>query len=286
MAREDAETELTALVLGRKLLVVLDNCEHVTASAAAVAAPDRGRRPARACSRRAASRSGSPEEHVLALEPLGLPDGDDLDAVRAAEATRLFAERAAAVRTGFELGDDNAADVARLCRRLDGLPLAVELAAARARSLSPREIADRLDERFVLLARRKSQVADRHRSLRAAVDWSYELLTEPEQRLFARLGVFSASVGVAEVEAVCACGDVLDVLDQLVDRSLVTAREVGGATRYGMLETLREYARERLAERGEVRRDARPPRRLLRGGRRQPAARGAARLGHDQHRAA
>ena len=246
---EEAESGLPALVAGRQLLVVLDNCEHVIAGAAAVASHIAASPDARVL---ATSREslGLPEEHVLALEPLALPDGDSTDAVREAAATRLFAERAAAVRTGFELRDDNAADVARLCRRLDGLPLAVELAAARARSLSPREIADRLDERFVLLAHRKSRAADRHRSMRAAVDWSYGLLTPSEQRLFARLGVFSTSVGVVDVEAVC-CGEsggVLDVLDQLVDRSLVTAREVGGTTRYGMLETLRAYARERLAE--------------------------------------
>jgi len=249
VGREDAEADLTALVLGRRMLVVLDNCEHVIASAAAVASQIAASPGARVL---ATSREslGLAEEHVLALEPLALPDGDGVDAVRGADATRLFAERAAAVRTGFELHDDNAADVARLCRRLDGLPLAVELAAARARSLSPREIADRLDERFVLLAHRKSRAADRHRSLRAAVDWSYELLSEAEQRLFARLGVFSASVAAADVEAVCSesPGQVLEVLDQLVDRSLVTARDVGGATRYGMLETLRDYARERLAE--------------------------------------
>jgi predicted ATPase len=180
-------------------------------------------------------------EHVFALAPLG-----------AADAVRLFAERAAAVRTGFALGPDNADDVARLCRRLDGLPLAVELAAARARSLSPREIADRLDERFGLLARRKTRAPDRHASLRAAVEWSYELLDAGERELFDRLGVFAAGVAVVDVEAVCGGADALDLLDALVDRSLVTAREVAGTTRYGMLETLRAYARERLAERGEL----------------------------------
>jgi predicted ATPase len=236
----DAESALTALVAGRSVLVVLDNCEHVVASAAAVAV----RIAAGGARVLATSREslGVRDEHVLAVEPLGPGD-----------AASLFAQRAAAVRPGFALGDDNVADVERLCRRLDGLPLAIELAAARARSLSAREIADRLDERFALLARRKSATADRHRSLRAAVDWSYDLLDGDEQMLFARLGVFSTTVTLAEVEAVCGGGaPVLDLLDALVDRSLVTVREVDGQTRYGMLETLRAYARERLAERGEV----------------------------------
>jgi predicted ATPase len=245
VAVEDAEAELPALTAGRGLVLVLDNCEHVTAGAAAAVA----------------AIVASPGAHVLATsrESLGLAEEQvfALAPLPEADAVRLFAERAAAVRSGFAIGPGNADDVVRLCRRLDGLPLAVELAAARSRSLSPREIADRLDERFGLLARRKSRAPDRHRSLRAAIDWSYELLDEPERVLLARLGVFSTPVPLGEVELVCG-GDpldpatVLDVLDRLVDRSLVTAREAGGATRYGMLESLREYARERLAERGEV----------------------------------
>jgi predicted ATPase len=236
----DAEAELPSLVGGRELLIVLDNCEHVTPGAAAAAAALVASAGARVL---ATSREslGLGAEHVFALAPL-----------EQADAVRLFAERAAAVRTDFALGPENADDVARLCRRLDGLPLAVELAAARARSLSPREIADRLDERFGLLARRKTRAPDRHASLRAAVDWSYGMLDAPERELFDRLGVFAAGVPAADVEAVCGCADVLDLLDALVDRSLVTAREAAGTTRYGMLETLRAYARERLAERGEL----------------------------------
>ena len=238
VAVEDALRELPELVAGRRLVVVLDNCEHVRAGAAAAAAA----RVAPAVPVLATSREslGVAGEHVFTLAPLEQSD-----------AVRLFAERAAAVRTGFALTDDNAADVARLCRRVDGLPLAVELAAARARSLSPREIADRLDERFALLAAPK-RTPDRHRSLRAAIDWSYELLCESEQVLFARLGVFSTPVTLGEIEYVCGGGDVLDRLDALVDRSLVTVREAAGGTRYGMLESLRAYARERLAARGEV----------------------------------
>jgi predicted ATPase len=238
VAIEEAERELPGLVAGRRLVVVLDNCEHVRAGAAAAAAaliaPDVH---VLATSRESLGVTG---EHVFTLSPL-----------EEGAAVRLFAERAAAVRTGFSLSDENAGDVARLCRRVDGLPLAVELAAARARSLSPREIADRLDERFALLAAPK-RAPDRHRSLRAAIDWSYELLNGDEQELFARLGVFSTPVTFGEIEQVCGGDDVLDRLDALVDRSLVTVHEAPDGTRYGMLESLRAYARERLAERGEV----------------------------------
>ena len=253
MPSDDIADDLPGLVAGRRLLVVLDNCEHVAADVAAVVTLIAvGGVRVLATSRESL---GLPAEHVFALEPLSLPIDDTLAAVRDSDAARLFGERAGAVRTGFALHEDNAADVARLCRRLDGLPLALELAAAWARSLSPREIADRLDERLMLLARRKSHAAHRHRSLRATVDSSYELLTEPERMLFERLGVFSSGVTAGEVEAVCS-GDpiaedqVLDLLDQLVDRSLITARERGATTRHGMLETLRAYARARLAERG------------------------------------
>jgi predicted ATPase len=238
VAVEDAERELPDLVAGRRLVIVLDNCEHVragaAAAAAALAAPEVR---VLATSRESLGVAG---EHVFTLAPLA--EGD---------AVQLFAARAAAVRTGFELTGDNAGDVARLCRRLDGLPLAVELAAARARSLSPREIADRLDERFALLAAPK-RAPDRHRSLRAAIDWSYELLCEAEQVLFARLGVFATPVTLDEIEQVCGGSEVLDQVDALVDRSLVTVHEAVDGTRYGMLESLRAYARERLAERGEV----------------------------------
>jgi predicted ATPase len=253
MPSEDIADDLPGLVAGRELLVVLDNCEHVAADVAAVVTRIAvGDVRVLVTSRESL---GLPAEHVFALEPLGLPTDDSLAAVRAADAARLFGERAGAVRTGFALHEGNAADVARLCRRLDGLPLALELAAAWARSLSPREIADRLDERLLLLARRKSHAAHRHQSLRATVDSSYELLTVPERTLFERLGVFSSAVTAGEVEAICS-GDpitedhALDLLDQLVDRSMITVRERRATTRYGMLETLRAYARTRLAERG------------------------------------
>src|SRR5262245_19197704 len=153
VALGEVEAELPTLVGGRELLIVLDNCEHVTPRAAAAAAALVASAGARVL---ATSREslGVADEHVLALAPLG-----------EADAVRLFADRAVAVRGDFALGPDNSDDVVRLCRRLDGLPLAVELAAARSRSLSPREIADRLDERFGLLARRKGPAPERHASL-------------------------------------------------------------------------------------------------------------------------
>ncbi|MEX2196763.1 MAG: AAA family ATPase [Thermoleophilaceae bacterium] len=255
VTREDAAERLAELLADRELLLVLDNCEHVTEAAAEIAAL-----AASAAARvLATSREtlGAPGEHVLLLEPLGLPGDDTLRGVTGSHAARLFAARAAAVRDGFRLDDHNAADVARLCRGVDGLPLALELAAARSRSMSPGEIADRLEERFSLLTRRKGTADRRHASLRAAVDWSYGLLSEGERLLFDRMGVFSSGAGAVAVEEICGAapigdGEVLDLLDALVDRSLVTTRDAPGRTLYGMLETLRGYARERLSERGEL----------------------------------
>ena len=172
------------------------------------------------------------------------------------DAVRLFVERAAAADPGFALDAANAPVVAELCRRLDGLPLAIELAAARVRALPAAEIAARLDDRFRLLAGGGRALDPRQQTLRATVDWSWELLEEPDRRLLRRLSVFSGGWTVAAAEAVCGGdgldpGEVLEGLFRLVDRSLVVA--VGGEpARFRMLETLRAYGAERLAEAGEA----------------------------------
>jgi len=196
---------------------------------------------------------------VWRVPPLAVPAAaHDLSAGELAqhEAIRLFADRAAAVRPGFTLDADNSAAVVRLCRTLDGMPLAIELAAARVGALSVEQIAARLRDRFQLLASGDRTAPPRQQTLRAAVDWSYELLTEPEQVLLRRVAVFSGW-NLEMAEQVCA-GDaipadqVLDLLAALIDKSLVTFdAEVDGNARYRLLDTIREYAADRLAASGE-----------------------------------
>jgi predicted ATPase/DNA-binding CsgD family transcriptional regulator/Tfp pilus assembly protein PilF len=243
----------------RRLLLILDTCEHlVDASAALVQQLLAGCRWLRvvATSREPLRVRG---ETVWRVPPLELPV--TLDQVPAGElaeheAVRLFADRAAAVRPGFTLGQDNAQAVARLCRMLDGIPLAIELAAARIRALSVEQVATRLRDRFGLLASGDRTAPVRQQTLRAAVDWSFELLTEPEQALLRRLSVFSGW-NLEMAEQVCAdeqipADDVLDLLAALIDKSLVSLDgELAGAVRYRLLDTIGEYAATRLAASGE-----------------------------------
>src|SRR5262249_11080144 len=158
------------------------------------------------------------------------------------DAVRLLVERAEAAAPEFHLDAAGAEPAARLCRALDGQPLAIELAAARLRSLTLQQVADRLDDRFALLKTGTRVPPPRHQTLRAVVDWSWDLLGEDERRLLRRLGVFAGAPSLATVEAVCGGEDVVDVLAALVDRSLVVAEQSGGETRYRLLETVRAYA--------------------------------------------
>jgi len=190
---------------------------------------------------------------------LGLPtQGTDLlpDEAAAADAVRLFEERAAQARPGFALTVGNAAAVVEICRQLDGIPLAIELAAARARALTPSEIADRLDERFTLLTGGPRAALPRHRTLRALTDWSWDLLSQPEQQLCRSLSVFAGGFTLAAAVAVFGGGppgneDVLALVTALVEKSLLVAEPRGATTRFGMLETIRQYALERLTAAGE-----------------------------------
>jgi hypothetical protein len=170
---------------------------------------------------------------------------------------RLFVQRAAEAKSGFTLSDANASAVARLVRRLDGIPLAIELAAARVRSLTPAELAERLDERFSLLAGGRRTAVERHQTLRRAIDWSYDLLSESEKRTLERPAVFATDFPLSAAEAVITgdeieSSNVVDLLGHLVDKSLVLADDRGGVTRYRLLETIRQYAQERLEEAGEA----------------------------------
>ena len=243
-------------------LLVLDNCEHLVeacarlAEALLVGCP---RLRIMATSREAL---GSGGERTWLVPPLALPQAGKpvTRAVAAAsEAIRLFVERTQAVRPSFELRDDNAVAIAHICQRLDGLPLAIELAAARARVLDPQQIATRLDDVFGLLSAGSRTAVPRHRTLRSTIEWSHSLLTEPERILLRRLAVFAGGFTLDAAEAVAggaggaiAAVDVLDLLSGLVDKSLVALETEALEARYRMLETMRQFARERLDEAGEA----------------------------------
>ncbi|MEV3990905.1 BTAD domain-containing putative transcriptional regulator [Streptomyces sp. NPDC049837] len=228
----------------RRMLILLDNCEHVVAAAAALAERLLGECPGLTVLATSREPLGVPGETVRPVDPLPDP-----------MALRLLAERGSAARPGFDVADDPDA-CAEICRRLDGLPLAIELAAARLRMLTPRQIADRLDDRFRLLTTGSRTVLPRQQTLRAVVDWSWDLLDEPERAVLRQLSVFSGGCGLDAAEAVCGgpdAPDTLDLLGSLVDKSLVVAEPApgGGDMRYRLLETVAEYAAERLDQAGD-----------------------------------
>jgi predicted ATPase/DNA-binding XRE family transcriptional regulator len=243
--------EVVAAIGRRKLVLVLDNCEHLMTACAQLAsellAACRGLRVL-ATSRQPLGVAG---ELIWSVPALGWR-GPDTGAVR------LFLDRARAVAPWFALTEANTAAVAEVCRHLDGIPLAIELAAARVRALGVDELLARLDQRFRLLSDRTQTATPRHQTLQAALDWSYGLLTPSEQALFRRLSVFVGGWTLEAVEAIGAddalgSTEVLDVLTQLVDQSLVQIEPPhdGDGLRYRLLETVRQYAHERLAEGGE-----------------------------------
>jgi predicted ATPase/DNA-binding SARP family transcriptional activator len=243
--REDGAVRLEDALRPRRLLLLLDNCEHVIDSAADVV-------------RRILA--AAPGLRVLATsqEPLGLA-GEAVWTVpplQPADAERLFAERAAAAAPGFVVTEENAEAVATICRRLDRIPLALELAATRVRALGVHELSARLDDRFRLLAGGRRGVPPRQRTLRAMIDWSWELLGEDERRVLRRLAVFADGCTLGAAEQVCGADqDVLDPLIRLVDRSLVSVIAAGGitaGTRYRLPESVAAYALERLSEAGEA----------------------------------
>jgi predicted ATPase/class 3 adenylate cyclase len=248
------EESVVAYLRDQELLLVLDNCEHlllaVTDLVVAIEAACGGVRVL-ATSREGLNIAG---EQILVVPPLGLPDDASSDTAGECDAVRLFAERARAVKSGFTVDDTNRADVVAVCTRLDGVPLGIELAAAPIGAMSPSEIAGHLDLRF--LTRGGRVASERHQTLRAAIDWSYDLLSEREQRLLARLAVFSGGCTLEAAEAVCAGDpidgdDVYELLANLVARSLIVADD-GPETRYRLLQTIREYGGERLTEAGEI----------------------------------
>ncbi len=252
-------------IADRPLLLVLDNCEHLVDDAARVVEG-----LLRGCPRlRVLATSRQPlrvtGEVVWRIAPLALPEGvgDDPREVAASEAVRLFLARARRVAPRFRVGRANAAAVALLCRRLDGIPLAIELAAARIETMPLEEVLARLQDRFRLLAASGQATVPRHQTLHTALDWGYRLLDEAERLLFRRLSIFHGGFELEAAEAICAGeglakDDVLDLTVALAEKSLLVPRTEGpGPTRYHLLETVREYAAERLEESGEGPRVAR-----------------------------
>ncbi|MEJ3749782.1 BTAD domain-containing putative transcriptional regulator [Actinomycetes bacterium KLBMP 9797] len=247
---------LIAAIRERETLLILDNCEHVIEAAAALA--DRLLGECRRLRILATSREplGITGEALWLVEPLALPEeGAAPGELASAPAVRLLRDRAGAVRKDLAVDAHALSTMVRICRALDGMPLAIELAAARLRTMSIDQLADRLDDRFRLLTGGSRTALPRHRTLRAVVDWSWELLTDAERMVMRRLSVFSGGASLEAAERVCV-GDavereqVLELLTALVEKSLLVA-EVGGAPRYRMLGTIKEYAGQRLAEAGE-----------------------------------
>jgi predicted ATPase/DNA-binding SARP family transcriptional activator len=254
------EETLVEYLRARRALLVLDNCEHLRGTIASLCARLLSWCPGVTILATSREVLGLPGEHVWRVRPLAIPDEGSGPAVAAeAPATRLFVECAIAARPGFALGPDNVKSVIEILGRLDGLPLAIELAAARIRAMGPAALAERLSEGFELLDGAQRSMNPRHRTVQDLVEWSYDLLGPDEQILFARLCVFAGSFGLDAVEAVCAGRDVDKsrapmLLANLVDKSMVQLVDED-PPRYRLLETLREYGRDRLseAERNSVR---------------------------------
>jgi predicted ATPase/class 3 adenylate cyclase len=249
------ETQLVEALARRKLLIVIDNCEHLIEECARLAKLILGAAPEvkiLATSRHVLSLGG---EQVYRLAEMQLPSADKSTAAQAiqSEAVSLFVERAVARSQNFYLTDKNASAVVEVCRQLDGMPLAIELAASKLRVLTPEALVQRLGDRFGLLASPDRTEVGRQRTLRRAIEWSYDLLSADERELFLRLSVFQGSWNLEAAEFVCS-GDVLhercilDLLEQLVDKSLVTLDETSDESRYRMLQTLREFVTDLLPE--------------------------------------
>ena len=256
-ARPVLETLLDALA-PQDVLIVLDNCEHLIGACAKTAELILRRCPRVHLLATSREPLGIGGETIYRVPSLSLPGPDDTGpaAAGSSDAVALFAARARAHGVGLPADEQTGSLVVSICRRLDGMPLAIELAAARLRSLSVSELHDRLDQRFRLLTGGSRTALARQQTLRAAVGWSYSLLTGAEQVLLGRLSVFAAGFGLDAAEAVCGSGgldvlDVADLLGSLVDKSLVVAEQAGAGLRYRLLETIRLFAAERLVEAGD-----------------------------------
>jgi predicted ATPase/DNA-binding CsgD family transcriptional regulator len=261
----ESSTELTAfslaqLVADTQLLLVLDNCEHLL-EATALAAHDL-LRTAPALRILATSREplGVPGETTLRLNPLAIPDNPEetsAASVTRYDSVQLFIDRATTATADFELTDRNSRDVARICSQVDGVPLAIELAAARVRTLAPDQLADRLSDLFTVLTNGSRIAPSRHRTLRQCIDWSFNQCSEKEQVLWSRLSVFVGSFDLDAAEGICAGGaiqreEILDLVESLVDKSIVTREMRGSRPFFKLLESIRAYGAEQLLESAET----------------------------------
>jgi predicted ATPase/DNA-binding SARP family transcriptional activator len=252
-----AET-IAAHLRQAEALLIVDNCEHVLDEAAGLVTGLLRQCPALRILATSQSRLNVTGEATWPVPPLTLPPPDERDpaVVARSESARLLCERARLARPGFSLAEVNAAAVSEICRRLDGIPLALELAAARLNALTARQLAARLDDRFRLLSGRSRGGLPRHQTLQAAIEWSHDLLSDAERVCFRRLAIFAGGCTLEAAEAVLPGGGlpadaVLETVTALVDRSLLTTEERSGSMRYGMLESVHQFARRQLAAAGE-----------------------------------
>jgi len=249
---------LTSYLRDKKLLMLLDNCEHLIEACAGLAEHLLRECPNVQLFATSRENLGIPGEKSFIVPSMEVPPETSLpQELETYEATRFFVDRAVASFPMFQPTSDNSASIANICRRLDGIPLAIELAAARVKILAPDQIADLLQDRFRLLTGGPRTALERHQTLRATMDWSFGLLTEPEQFLLTRLSVFAGGWTLEDVEGLIqddlgARTDVLDLLSNLVDKSLVIVDHKHGLARYGMLETVRQFSAELLAASGDA----------------------------------
>ena len=246
----------------KKMLILFDNCEHLIEACATLVDILLSACPKLYILTTSRESLGITGETIYQLRPLKFPQNRNLPPIEVLgqmEAVRLFVERAIAAKQGFNLTTENASSIAQICKHLDGIPLAIELAASKIRTLSPQQIVQRLDERFIILIDGNRTALPRHQTLQAAIEWSYELLSAMEQALFRRLSVFVNGWTLEAAESVCSPLDgeaqksknILNLLAQLVNKSLVMAKEKDGEIRYHMLETIWQYADTKLEEADE-----------------------------------
>jgi predicted ATPase/DNA-binding SARP family transcriptional activator len=256
---QDATEAVAEYLADHQVLVVLDNCEHLAGAAASLTESLLAACPALTVLATSREALGVEGELNWQVPPLSLPKAGSAptaSALAGSDAVKLFEQRAQLVRPSFRVTDDNAAEVASICQRLDGLPLAIELAAARMRIMSSAQLAERLDDIFALLVGGARSAHPRHQALRATLDWSHDLLDAEERATFRRLAVFAGGFTLEAAERVAAGGDLkpasmLELLTRLADKSLLRVEHARGDSRYHLLVTIRDYARDRLAEAAE-----------------------------------